>query len=207
MKTTIYLIKHADELKENGIKNVKDNTQLMNEKYILSVKGEEQSRQLSENKELENIDALWSSSYARAKATAKYIAYRNDIEINIDSSLNERKLGNLEDLSKWMENKSCGVVQAYLQDKKWKAREGESCEEATKRVTLFLQKILKEYSGKRIALVSHGALISFLLTNWCKLNEEMNLVFKDKIIEIKEPSITKLSFDDQKLVTIETIDF
>lgn len=32
MKTTIYLIKHADELKENGIKNVKDNTQLMNEK-------------------------------------------------------------------------------------------------------------------------------------------------------------------------------
>lgn len=207
MKTTIYLIKHADELKENGIKNVKDNTQLINEKYILSVKGEEQSRQLSENKELENIDVLWSSSYARAKATAKYIAYKNDIEINIDSSLNERKLGNLEDLSKWMENKSCGVVQAYLQDKKWKAREGESCEEATKRVTLFLQKILKEYSGKRIALVSHGALISFLLTNWCKLNEEMKLVFNDKIIEIKEPSITKLTFDDQKLVTIKTIDF
>ena len=206
MKTTIYLIKHADELKENGIKNVKDNTQLMNEKYILSVKGEEQSRQLSENKELENIDALWSSSYARAKATAKYIAYRNDIEINIDSSLNERKLGNLEDLSKWMENKSCGVVQAYLQDKKWKAREGESCEEATKRVTLFLQKILKEYSGKRIALVSHGALISFLLTNWCKLNEEMNLVFNDKIIEIKEPSITKLTFDKQKLTNIESIE-
>ena len=207
MKTTIYLIKHADELKENGIKNVKDNTQLINEKYILSVKGEEQSRQLSENKELENIDVLWSSSYARAKATAKYIAYKNDIEINIDSSLNERKLGNLEDLSKWMENKSCGVVQAYLQDKKWKAREGESCEEATKRVTLFLQKILKEYSGKRIALVSHGALISFLLTNWCKLNEEMNLVFNDKIIEIKEPSITKLTFDEQKIVNIETIDF
>ena len=179
----------------------------MNEKYILSVKGEEQSRQLSENKELENIDVLWSSSYARAKATAKYIAYKNDIEINIDSNLNERKLGNLEDLSKWMENKSCGVVQAYLQDKKWKAREGESCEEATKRVTLFLQRILKEYRGKRIALVSHGALISFLLTNWCKLNEEMKLVFNDKIIEIKEPSITKLSFDDQKLVTIETIDF
>ena len=74
MKTTIYLIKHEDELKENGIKNVKDNTQLINEKYILSVKGEEQSRQLSENKELENIDVLWSSSYARAKATAKYIA-------------------------------------------------------------------------------------------------------------------------------------
>ena len=128
METTIYLVKHAEELKENGVKNISDNTQLMNEKYILSVKGEEQSRILSENPELDNIDILWSSSYVRAKATAKYISYRNNIEINIDSSLNERKLGNLDDLSKWMENKKIGVVQAYMQDRKWKARDGENCE-------------------------------------------------------------------------------
>ena len=206
MNTTIYLVKHADELKENGIKNTNDTTQLMNEKYILSVKGEEQSRKLSENQELNNIDILWSSSYARAKATAKYIAYRNNIEINIDASLNERKLGNLEDLSKWMENKTIGVVQAYLQDKKWKAREGESCEEATKRVTVFLEKILEKNIGKRIVLVSHGALISFLLTNWCELNEELKLTFNSKVIEIKEPSITKITFDNQKLLNIESIE-
>ena len=205
MNTIVYLVKHADELQENGIKNIDDTTQLMNEKYILSVKGEEQSRKLSENSELANIDVLWSSSYARAKATAKYIAYKNNIEINIDSSLNERKLGNLEDLSKWMENKTIGVVQAYLQNQKWKAREGESCEDATKRVTLFLQKILKENKGKRIVLVSHGALISFLLTNWCDLDDEMKLIFNNKVIEIKEPSITKLTFENQKLLNIESI--
>lgn len=205
MITTIYLVKHADELKENGIRNTNETAQLINEKYILSVKGEEQSKKLSENQELQNIDLLWSSSYARAKATAKYIAYKNNIEINIDESLNERKLGNLEDLAKWMENKTFGVVQAYLQDRKWKAREGESCEEATKRVTLFLKNILKENKGKRVVLVSHGALISFLLTNWCDLNEEMKLVFNNKIIEIKEPSITKLTFNNQKLINIELI--
>ena len=205
MNTIVYLVKHADELQENGIKNIDDTTQLMNEKYILSVKGEEQSRKLSENSELANIDVLWSSSYARAKATAKYIAYKNNIEINIDSSLNERKLGNLEDLSKWMEKKTIGVVQAYLQNQKWKAREGESCEDATKRVTHFLQKILKENKGKRIVLVSHGALISFLLTNWCDLNDEMKLIFNNKVIEIKEPSITKLTFENQKLLNIESI--
>ena len=44
MTTTIYLVKHADELKENGIKNINDTTQIMNEKYILSLKGEEQSK-------------------------------------------------------------------------------------------------------------------------------------------------------------------
>ena len=206
MNTIIYLVKHADELKENGIQNTNDTAQLINEKYILSVKGEEQSKRLSENPELQNINALWSSSYARAKATAKYIAYRNNIDINIDSRLNERKLGILEDLSKWMKNKPFGVVQAYLQDKKWKAREGESCEESTERVTIFLQKILKENMGKKIVLVSHGALISFLLTNWCELNEEIKLVFNNKIIEIKEPSITKLTFDKQTLINIESIE-
>lgn len=206
MNTIIYLVKHADELKENGIRNTKDTAQLINEKYILSVKGEEQSRKLSKNQELDNIDVLWSSSYARAKATAKYIAYRNNIKINIDSSLDERKLGNLEDLSIWMQDKTVGVVQAYLEDKKWKAREGESCEEATKRVTLFLQKILKENVGKRVVLVSHGALITFLLTNWCQLNEKIELEFNDKVIEIKEPSITKLTFDNQKLLNIESIE-
>lgn len=206
MNTIIYLVKHADELKENGIQNTNDTAQLINEKYILSVKGEEQSKRLSENPELQNIDVIWSSSYARAKATAKYIAYRNNIDINIDSRLNERKLGNLEDLSKWMKNKPFGVVQAYLQDKKWKAREGESCEEVTERVTIFLQKILQENDGKKIVLVSHGALISFLLTNWCELNEEMKLVFNNKIIEIKEPSVTKLTFDKQKLISIESIE-
>ena len=206
MKTIIYLVKHADELKENGIQNTNDTAQLINEKYILSVKGEEQSKRLSESPELHNIDVLWSSSYARAKATAKYIAYRNNININIDSRLNERKLGNLEDLSRWMKNKPFGVVQAYLQDKKRKAREGESCEEAKERVTSLLQKILKENMGKKIVLVSHGALITFLLTNWCELNEEMKLVFNNKIIEIKEPSVTKLTFDKQKLICIESIE-
>lgn len=206
MITTIYLVKHADELKENGIKNINDSTQLMNEKYILSVRGEEQSRRLSENPELNNIDMIWSSSYVRAKATAKYIAYKNNIEINIDSSLNERKLGNLEDLAEWMKGKPFGVVQAYLLDRKWKGREGESCEEATNRVSQFLQKILKADIGKRIVLVSHGALISFLLTNWCDLNENTQLVFNNKIIEVKEPSITKLIFNNQTLLNIKSIE-
>ena len=38
MNTIIYLVKHADELKENGIQNTNDTEQLINEKYILSVK-------------------------------------------------------------------------------------------------------------------------------------------------------------------------
>ena len=205
MSTIVYLIKHAEELEENGIRNTNESSQLINEKNILSIKGEKQAQKLSENPELQNIDILWSSSYSRAKGTAKYIMYENNLDINIDSRLNERKLGSMEDLAKWMKNKKYGVVESYLLDKKYKGREGESCEEATKRISEFLNFILDEYKEKRIVLVSHGALLSFLLTNWCELNEEAKLIWNNKIVEIKEPSITKLIFDDTNLIDIESI--
>lgn len=39
---------------------------------LLSVEGEEQTKKLSKNIELQNIDVIGSSNYTRAKATAKY---------------------------------------------------------------------------------------------------------------------------------------
>lgn len=77
MDTIIYLIRHAETIDENGIRNTNEDSQMINEKEILSVYGEEQSKKLSENTELNNIDVIWSSSYTRAKATAKYIANNN----------------------------------------------------------------------------------------------------------------------------------
>lgn len=69
--TIVYLIRHAETVDENGIRNTSEDSQLINEKEILSVEGEEQAKRLSENEELQNLDVIWSSSYTRAKATAK----------------------------------------------------------------------------------------------------------------------------------------
>ena len=96
--TIIYLVRHAETVDENGIRNTNEDSQIINEKEILSVEGEEQAKKLSENDELKNLDIIWSSSYTRAKATAKYIANTNNLPINLDSNLNERKLGNLTEL-------------------------------------------------------------------------------------------------------------
>ncbi len=90
--TIIYLVRHAETVKENGIRNTNEASQIINEKEILSVKGEEQAKKLSENIELNNIDIIWSSTYTRAKATAKYIANVNNLPINLDSNLSERRL-------------------------------------------------------------------------------------------------------------------
>ena len=56
--TVIYLIRHAETVEENGIRNTNENSQMINEKEILSIKGEEQSKKLSENTELQNLDVI-----------------------------------------------------------------------------------------------------------------------------------------------------
>ena len=154
--TIVYLIRHAETVNENGIRNTNEDSQLINEKEILSVEGEEQAKDLSENDELKNIDIIWSSSYARAKATAKYIAKNNNLPINFDGNLSERKLGNLNELGKFMEDKKTrDPSQEQLLDQKFKTSDGESAEETKQRMTKFFNKILQEYKGKKIVVVSH----------------------------------------------------
>lgn len=154
--TIIYLIRHAETVDENGIRNTNENSQTINEKEILSVNGEEQSKKLSENIELNNIDVIWSSSYTRAKATAKYIAGSNNLPINLDSALNERKLGNLKELGEFMKDKKTrDPSQEQLLYRNFKTSDGESAEDTRIRMTKFFEKVLKEFEGKKIAIVSH----------------------------------------------------
>lgn len=204
--TIIYLIRHAETVEENGIRNTDESSQFINEKEILSVYGEEQSKKISENKELKNIDVIWTSSYTRAKATAKYIANNNNLCINIDSRLNERKLGNLEELAEFMKNKNTrDPSQEQLLDRKFKTSDGESAEETNQRMTRFLDRILKEYGGKKIVVVSHGGSIKFFLLNWCEVNEDVRLVYKNKVLDITSPCLLKMTFRDNELINIEQL--
>lgn len=206
MNTIVYLIRHADTIDEKGVRNTKETSQMINEKEILSIKGEEDSKRLSKNEELKNIDAIWCSSYVRAKQTAKYIAEENNLQINLDDRLNERKLGNLEEIVIFMKDKKTrDPSQEQLVYPKFKTSDGESAEDTNKRMTDFLNDCLDENKGKKIAIVSHGGSIKFLLLNWCKVNENVKLEYKNKELNITSPSLLKLTFKDKELMNIEQI--
>ena len=206
MDTVIYLIRHADTINEKGIRNTNETSQMINEKEILSIKGEEDSKDLSENKELKNIDAIWCSSYVRAKQTAKYVANENNLQINLDDRLNERKLGNLKERAIFMKDKlSTDPSQEQLLYPKFKTSDGESAEDTNKRMTGFLNECLEKYKGKRVAIVSHGGSIKFLLLNWCNVNNKMKLEYKDKELNIASPSLLKLIFKERELVDLKQI--
>lgn len=203
--TIVYLIRHAETVDERGIRNTNEDSQMINEKEILSVDGEEQAKKLSENEELTNLDVIWSSSYTRAKATAKYIANINNLDFNLDNNLSERKLGNLKELGEFMKDKMTrDPSQEQLLDRTFRTSDGESAEQTRERMNRFFNQMLKEYEGKRIAVISHGGSIKFFLLNWCTVNEDVKLVYNKKtILNIKSPCLLKLIFRKNELIDLE----
>lgn len=205
--TIVYLIRHAETVDERGIRNTNEDSQMINEKEILSVDGEEQAKKLSENEELTNLDVIWSSSYTRAKATAKYIANINNLNFNLDNKLSERKLGNLKELGEFMKDKKTrDPSQEQLLDRTFRTSDGESAEQTRERMNRFFNQMLKEYEGKRIAVISHGGSIKFFLLNWCTVNEDVKLVYNKKtILNIKSLCLLKLTFRKNELIDLEQI--
>ena len=203
--TVVYLIRHSIPLLDDGIMNVSESDQIINEKIILSIEGEEKAKQISEISELQNIDAIWSSSYVRAKQTAMYIAYKNNLNINIDSRFNERKLGNLDKLKELGKTKQHSFTLEQLLDKDLKIEYGESMNEVNKRMSLAINDILKNYENKKVAIISHGAAMRFYLMNFCNLNDDMQILFKDKVLDFSYSSIIKLSFNKNEIINIRNI--
>ena len=95
--------------------------------------------------------------------------------------------------------------QEQLLDRNFKTSDGESAEETKLRMTGFFDKILKEYEGKKIVVVSHGGSIKFFLLNWCEVNEDVKLVYKNTILDITSPCLLKMIFRDNELINIEQL--
>lgn len=99
IKTTVYLVRHSIRFNSNNILqyNTNQNKTLKNEKIILSVEGERRAEILSNEKELQNIDAVYTSNCVRTLQTAKYLLKKQNLRVNIDERFDERRVGKPND--------------------------------------------------------------------------------------------------------------
>lgn len=206
--TTIYLIRHSKPMKVNNTFN-SDSLQIQNEKSSLSIEGEQIAQNKLSKKEFDNINILYSSNYVRTIQTAKYLSIKNDIEINVISDLGERRFG----IDSWNELPENFERKQFL-DENYKLNNGENQKEVRDRMYSVIMKILNEYPDKRIAIVSHGTAISYLLKKWCEIDIFDNMLrysFKNKMIfegYFNYCETFKLEFDNEnKLINIESIKF
>ena len=202
--TTIYLLRHSQPFRSLlGDYNVNEVEQIRNEKNMLSVEGERLAEQMSKREELQNIDVIYSSHYVRAMCTAKYIATNNNILLNVDERLGERRFGvnNMYELPKdFFENQ--------FRDWDYKLDNGESANEVSERMNNAIADILNKHSNKKIAVVSHGTAISTMLSKWCDviLNEDNKLIeiyFNNEMVfdgNWNCPELFELEFDDKNVL-------
>ena len=183
-----------------------DNLQIQNEKSSLSIEGEQIAKDKLNNKEFANINILFSSSYVRAIQTAKYIAEKNNLEINVISDFGERKFG----INSWSELPDNFGEKQFL-DENYKTEFGESQKEVRERTFNALMNVLKS-DDKKIAIVFHGTAMLFLLMTWCKVVPDSdkykiffngNELFCGKHFDFCETF--KLTFNDNELIDIENI--
>lgn len=204
--TTIYLIRHSKTLKVNNTLN-NDNLQIQNEKYCLSIEGEQIAREKFNNEEFENIDVLYSSNYVRTIQTAKYLASKNNLEINVLGDLGERKFG----INSWDELPEDFERRQFLNEN-YKIGNGESQKEVRDRMYFSILEILNSNQNKRIAIVSHGTAISYLLKKWCDVeivDDKLRYSFHNNLLldgYFDYCETFKLEFDkNNELISIHNI--
>lgn len=200
--TTVYLIRHSEKIDNKLLDNSNNSEyyQTRREKIILSIEGEKKAEKLSKLKEFEDIDVIFSSNYARAIQTAKYLAERKSLVIHIDDRFNERKLGIQQ------EDEKIHIKQYY--DENIKNSEGESRKEVTKRMLEAFLEVVNNNRGKKIAIFTHDSSMTFLLMQWCKLeyireDKHKCLSFNNKVIidrRYDAPEIFKLLVDSKNNV-------
>ncbi len=209
--TIVYLIRHSVRMPLNCIETYNSNQSgtLKNEKIILSVLGEKRAEILSNEKELQNIDVVYTSNCVRTIQTAKYILEKQNLNVNIDDRFDERRIGLINDhaVSDWFER------QYY--DENYKTVNGESQKDVKERFKEAFDEVIKNHKDKRIAIFSHGYAITFFLLNYCKIKNIIGrrLVYEynGKIIldkELNAPEVFKLILDDNNnVINIELIEF
>ncbi len=204
----IYLIKHSGPFV--NIKNYEDYENVLWEDYnrnmILSAEGEKRAEELCNIEELDNVDRIFTSNSVRAIATAKYLAEKNNIKIELDKRIDERIFGveTLNDLPKDFNKLS-------FDNKNFKMKNGESFNEVDSRFMNFINDLLEQDSNKNV-LVIHGLILLSYLETICDFSFNGNIFdikYKNKVIingNPKSPSVYKITYDDNKeVIDVELI--
>lgn len=203
--TIVYLMRHSKGNMEREFIDNKENFQITNEKYVLSVEGEQLAYKYSKLKELHGLSTVVSSNYVRCMSTAKYMAEENKLPLIIDDNFNERKFG----INK-REELPTDFFLKQMRNPDYKLDDGESFNEVKNRMLKGLIKVIKNNKGRKSLIVSHGSSITFLLSKWCDIEYDKNYIIKfkgEKIIDgFGSPELLELKFNDKnKLVNLRRI--
>jgi probable phosphoglycerate mutase len=127
---------------------------------VLTEKGRAQAVAVAETAKKLGAEVLIASPLNRTKETAKIISDATGLTVNFDEIWFEMDFGHWDGLSvEEVKAQYAADYDKWLTDLAFKPAGGESWEEITIRVEAALSKILSEYPGQTVAVVTHNCVI------------------------------------------------
>lgn len=147
---TVLLVRHAEPVAP-GVPGYEENER------PLSADGRRQADLLAERLMGEDISAVYSSPYPRARQTVEPLAERLGLPVTVIPDLRERLLGR-GPLPDWLEH-----VERSWDDFSYSVVGGESSAEAQARVLAVLEPMLERHNAATAVAAGHGNLIALAL--------------------------------------------
>jgi len=179
MKTIIYMVRHGESPYNEGNERTRG----------LTPKGKNDIEKVTKLLIGEGIDMIISSPYTRAILSVKGLAEHLNLDIKVFEDLRERHFA-----ADIIENEELMTsIRESFHDPNYTLPGGESNADCQKRAIAILKPILKEHKGKKIAIGTHG-LVMTLMMNY--FDSAYGLEFLN---QLKKPDIYKMQFDGLEL--------
>ncbi|NIK76532.1 2,3-bisphosphoglycerate-dependent phosphoglycerate mutase [Paenibacillus castaneae] len=187
MNTIIYMVRHGESIKTEGNERTRG----------LTNKGKLDSHTITELLKNEEIDTFISSPYHRAVLTIKELAQLCGKEILIYEELKETRFSN-EDMI--IPDKDLyPIVEKMFIDPLFSLHGGESISECQTRSMLVFNEILKKFIGNKIAIGTHG-LVMTLMINY--FDSKYGYEF---LMQTSKPDVYRMEFNDEELLEIKRL--
>lgn len=183
MKTTIYMVRHAESPFVFG----EEKTRRLSEKGLMD------SRKIADIK----VDCIVSSPYIRAIQTVQHLAYKKGLSIIEFEELRERPIKGLDYKMPW-EELLRAIKESFI-DIDFSLRGGESTRKAQQRAIPIIDKLLFECKGKNIVIGTHGNIMTIIINYY---NKHYGFDFWNST---SMPDIYKMTFESNELKDIERL--
>ncbi|MDP5273716.1 histidine phosphatase family protein [Chengkuizengella axinellae] len=186
MKTFIYMVRHGESPKSEGERA-----------RGLTDKGKADAYRITEILKREGIEVFVSSPYQRAILTIQELATYSEQEIIVYEDLKERVFSN-ED-KRMDDNKLLPLLKKSFSDPTFAPVGGESNIVCQKRAVKVLKELLTNFQGSKIAIGTHGAVMTLMMGYY---DSQYDFNF---LLHTSKPDIYRMEFNGQKLVKVERL--
>lgn len=184
--TIIYFVRHGESPKEGNERT-----------RALTEKGKQDALKVAESLKDEGIEVFASSPYTRAVETIRGLAEHAGKEVDEIEDLRERVFVSGD--ARISDKELLPLLKKSFADPNFCLPGGESNAACQKRAIAVLEDLLKTYQGSKIAIGTHGAVMTLMMGYY---DSQYGLDF---LLQSSKPDLYRMEFKGSKLIGVERL--